>query len=87
MKAKRRSFGRRYKPRSKSLYGYNHQLIAKQVVKNASCAMAHLGGCEGPLQADHIIPLSLGGTTDPTNYQALCQRHNIAKGGANRRRR
>jgi 5-methylcytosine-specific restriction endonuclease McrA len=51
-----------------------------------ACAMAHLGGCDGPLQADHIIPLSMGGTRGIENYQVLCRKHNISKGGANRRK-
>jgi len=30
---------------------------------------------------DHIIPLYLGGTNDPTNFQILCKHHNLGKGG------
>lgn len=47
--------------------------------------MRHLGGCHGPLQMDHIVPLSMGGRGEPSNEQILCERHNIGKGGANRR--
>lgn len=30
---------------------------------------------------DHVIPLNLGGTNDPTNFQLLCREHNLSKGG------
>lgn len=39
-----------------------------------------------PLQAGHIIPLSLGGTFDSTNGQPEHRSCNIRKGGANRNR-
>ena len=34
----------------------------------------------GQLTADHIIPLSRGGTHDVTNMRALCQHCNSARG-------
>ena len=49
-----------------------------------TCAMAHLGGCHGPLHLDHIRPLSMGGQAGSENEQLLCERHNIRKGGSNR---
>lgn len=30
---------------------------------------------------DHVIPLNLGGTNDPTNFQLLCREHNLSKSG------
>ena len=40
------------------------------------------GPCDqtGKLQIDHIIPVTLGGTSDILNIQPLCPRHNIRKG-------
>lgn len=40
----------------------------------------YCGGRER-LQLDHIIPLSLGGVDDPSNYQVLCDRHHRCKTG------
>lgn len=31
---------------------------------------------------DHVIPLNLGGTNDPTNFQLLCREHNLSKSGS-----
>lgn len=28
---------------------------------------------------DHVIPLNLGGSNDPTNFQLLCREHNLSK--------
>ncbi|MEK3723574.1 HNH endonuclease [Paenibacillus sp. FSL H8-0034] len=30
---------------------------------------------------DHVIPLNLSGTNDPTNFQLLCREHNLSKSG------
>lgn len=30
---------------------------------------------------DHVIPLNLGGTNDPTNFQLMCREHNLSKSG------
>ena len=32
------------------------------------------------LHVDHIKPVSLGGTNDPSNLQTLCERCNLGKG-------
>ncbi|WP_429153614.1 HNH endonuclease [Aeromonas veronii] len=36
---------------------------------------------ENDIAIDHIIPLNLGGTNDPTNFQILCSSCNTDKGG------
>ena len=36
---------------------------------------------EGEAQLDHIVPLSNGGTNEFDNFQVLCRRCNISKGG------
>lgn len=52
------------------------------------CPRCGLPGYPGnPLTADHRLPRSLGGRTEPSNYVALHLKENVAKGGANRRRR
>ena len=80
----------RYNRPRPNYWGGQHKRIAKEQVRNhPTCAYAHLthlyGPCDGPLQGDHIIPRSMGGTNHPSNYQTMCRRHNIAKGGANRK--
>jgi 5-methylcytosine-specific restriction endonuclease McrA len=37
-------------------------------------------GVGGKLEADHVIPVSIGGTSDHDNFQPLCRRCNAAKG-------
>jgi len=50
-------------------------------------------GCKRPaVQVDHVIPLTRGGTNDPSNLQALCASHHSQKtatldGGFGRKRR
>jgi 5-methylcytosine-specific restriction endonuclease McrA len=39
-------------------------------------------GALEPLQFDHILPYSKGGTSSAENIQLLCARHNLAKGAA-----
>lgn len=57
--------------------GYKHDVWAKAVkAKGDGCALAYLGGCDGGLEADHIVPLELGGTYDLENGRVLCRRHN-----------
>ncbi|MGH2376207.1 MAG: HNH endonuclease signature motif containing protein [bacterium] len=45
------------------------------------------GTAADPLQLDHILPLSLGGTDDPWNLRAIHRSENISRGGRNRLRR
>lgn len=75
-------------PRGPSPYDANHQRLAKQVVAKATiCAICGKPPTpEDPLVADHVIPLSLGGTTTLENYQGAHRTCNIRKGGANRKR-
>ena len=47
-------------------------------------ARGHCSSCGVPLRpgwhADHVEPVSAGGTTEPPNGQALCPRCNLVKG-------
>jgi 5-methylcytosine-specific restriction endonuclease McrA len=70
-----------------SPYDANHQRLAHQVTKVATvCAICGQPPTPtDPLQGDHIIPLSEGGRTVASNYQATHRSCNIRKGGRNRR--
>ena len=50
------------------------------VTMNAECAYAHMGGCAGPMEADHIMPRSQGGESTIDNLRPLCRRHNTQRG-------
>ncbi len=83
---------RRGKPSSgPSEYDSIHQGYRKQVLKgNPICHICGEGAeaipIKGPFQADHVIPVSLGGRSELSNYAPAHRRCNISKGGANRRR-
>lgn len=79
-KAKRRVFNRGYSSSPPSRYSYQHQVLAKVVTMNAQCALAHMGGCDGPLEADHIVPRDAGGQSTRDNLRPLCRRHNRRRG-------
>ncbi|RII40973.1 HNH endonuclease [Galactobacter valiniphilus] len=52
----------------------------------ASCALAYDDVCTGtPTEADHIIPVSEGGSHDEANLQATCQACNAHKNLLSRR--
>ncbi len=75
-------------------YGAGHQSIRVDVLRTAganargiggACARCGEAGTESdPLQADHVLALSLGGASVRSNYQALHRSCNVEKGGANR---
>jgi len=51
--------------------------------QNATCQLCGASPRHNPntkLHVDHIIPLSKGGTSDPTNLQTLCELCNLGKG-------
>lgn len=63
-------------------HDHRHAKMAKLVqARGGGCAFAWKGGCHGPLEADHVLPLALGGTSTLDNYRLLCERHN-RQGGA-----
>lgn len=56
--------------------------------ENGRCAIctSSLTGVIDPhakIHIDHIIPISRGGTSDPTNLQILCYNCNLSKGNRN----
>jgi hypothetical protein len=47
---------------------------------------AELIPVKGPWEADHVLPRSMGGTNEPSNYRLAHRLCNIGRGGKNRRR-
>lgn len=81
MKPRRRQFGKGYGPKTvPGRYSHYHRMLAKEVTMNATCAFADQGGCDGPLEADHIVPRSQGGESTRENLRPLCRRHNRRRG-------
>lgn len=59
-------------------YGANHQRWRLMVL--ARCPMCIWPGCTAPAtEADHIIPLSKGGSWALDNGQGMCKRHHARK--------
>ena len=44
-------------------------------------------GCEGQLELDHIVPISMGGDDDMSNVQLLCHNHHRQKTNRQRNQR
>ena len=63
-------------------YGYDHQRIAAQVLKEEKvCRLCGLPATPtDPLEAGHILPRALGGQTIRSNYRAEHRSHNRAEG-------
>lgn len=86
-----RSRCKRHGPSSQggtSPYDWAHQEQARQVLQDATtCALCGGPPAPGnPLEADHVVPLSLGGDKSTENLQPAHKRCNIRKGGRNRGR-
>ena len=66
-------------------YDHQHQRLAKQAIAaHPYCADCH---STEDLCADHIVPLSRGGTNTPSNYQVRCRSCNTARRNVDRRKR
>lgn len=76
-------------PKGPTPYDSHHKKLAADTVAKAThCAICGLPPTPtDPLHADHIVPLSMGGTNTPDNLQAAHRTCNIRKGGANRKRK
>lgn len=58
-----------------------YALSARAIAAAPWCVQCYTEGDKGnPLTADHIIPLSGGGRSEPENIQVLCRRCNSRKG-------
>jgi 5-methylcytosine-specific restriction endonuclease McrA len=69
-------------PTGPRLHDSTHDRIAKQVKREEKvCALCGLGPLPGdPLEAGHIVALSLGGKSMRSNYRAEHRSHNRAQG-------
>lgn len=55
--------------------------LGDQVKERDHYTCQYCGTKDGPLHADHVIPLSQGGTNDLTNLVAACEACNCGKSG------
>lgn len=78
--ARRRNAGRDERARKAQRGGSGWAASERRrqtIERDGGCVMP--GPHSGPLKADHIIPLSRGGTDTPDNRQTLCDAHHRAK--------
>ena len=52
-----------------------------EVIRKSEYRCGYCGKADGPFDVDHIIPVSQGGSNDPTNLIAACWPCNRSKGG------
>lgn len=86
-----REHGGRRRSKGRGLYGRHHEEKARIILKGSPVCHLCGRGAEaipelGPFQADHVVPLSLGGSLALSNMAPAHRKCNIAKGGANRKR-
>lgn len=85
-----RALARRRDPRTTTARGYgaSYQAFRKRVLAEEDCCW--LCGAPGteddPLQADHVVPLSMGGRRTRDNLRAAHRSCNVRRGGRNRLR-
>jgi hypothetical protein len=58
-------------------YAVDWEIVTR--ILGAKCIHPNKAECHGPVQQDHVRPLSRGGTNHPTNFQPLCGYHNQSK--------
>ena len=51
-----------------------------EILRAYGFGCAYVGRHRGPIEQDHIIPISRGGTHTAENIASCCQRHNTVKG-------
>jgi hypothetical protein len=55
------------------------QKVKRQILKRDNYTCQYCGSKKKPLHCDHIMPISRGGSNDPSNLIAACQRCNLSK--------
>lgn len=55
-------------------------LVRSRIMAEREHVCAYCGDRDGPLEVDHIIPRSAGGTNDPVNLTIACKSCNSSKG-------
>jgi 5-methylcytosine-specific restriction protein A len=74
---------RNCQPRARQRNGWHWSNTKKRVLARDGYTCTQCGSVAPDLEVDHITPLSVGGTDDPTNLRTLCttchhQRHKPA---------
>ena len=74
--------GRKLRQRGRGDMGcYVGKELRRAITAGKVCAEC---GGGGPLEVDHIVPLAIGGSTEPENLQPLCRACHAAKSAAER---
>lgn len=71
--------GRREPEEGSGWSGRSARLRASWAEAGIGCVDAQLGGCVGPITADHVVALANGGRQDGP-LVPRCRRHNSIKG-------
>ena len=64
--------------------GWKWEIIRRQVIRRDGgvCQQSDEGGCNGPLEVDHIVEIQHGGGDELENLRTLCRRHHARKRAA-----
>jgi hypothetical protein len=73
--------GKPYHPPRKGLrlYWYQWAPLRDEIFDRDGLQCTYCGDEEGPLEIDHIVPVTRGGTNDHANLCVACRRCNISK--------
>lgn len=59
----------------------HRRIRAAVTARDGGCVDRERGGCAGPLTADYLVPLALGGAMSIENAVCRCRSHNSQRGG------
>lgn len=55
--------------------------LSESIKRRDNYTCVYCGESEGPIHCDHVVPLTQGGTNDPSNLVAACRACNCGKSG------